>query len=263
MDSFQSDIDNILQLYGDSVILKPYQREALQYIYAEESDCIVCLPTGYGKSLIFHLLGPLLRQKKGYDSGSILVISPLNIIQRDQAISITKRGLKACRLSVSGKGTTLRDDYDFTEYCMECETDASLADIESGLYDVILCHPEALFSTSQGDALLNSRAFQQNVLAVVFDECHTVDQWSRDFRKAFGHIDTLPTFLSCPTIALSATLTARALDKLPGLLNMKKPKLIIANPDKPNIFLCFQMGLSYPTIICHPGLFEIACNVLG
>ena len=57
------------------LFLKPAQVEALFSVYCR-SDTMVVLPTGCGKSVIFHLLPWLLAAESS--SGIVMVVSPLN-----------------------------------------------------------------------------------------------------------------------------------------------------------------------------------------
>ena len=59
----------------------------------------------------------------------------------------------------------------------------------------------------------------------------------KSFRMAFSELQSLRAFVSCPFIALSATLTVELWSKLPKLLGMDSPKIISETPDKPNIYL--------------------------
>ena len=70
------------------------------------------------------------------------------------------------------------------------------------------------------------------------DECHTIEQWRKDFRPAFDKIKTLPSYFKCPIIALSATLTVDMWSRLPTQLGMGKRdfKSFKQNPDKPNMY---------------------------
>ena len=63
-------------------------------------NVIVSLHTRYRKSLIFHLCGPLLRKKSNHKSNTTTVISPLNLIQKDQFKSLQQHGISACRMDV-------------------------------------------------------------------------------------------------------------------------------------------------------------------
>ena len=55
---------NFANVVGEySVILKPKQVLCLEAVY-QGKDLLAVLPTGYGKSLIFHLIPSLLAEKK-------------------------------------------------------------------------------------------------------------------------------------------------------------------------------------------------------
>ena len=150
-------INTAAKLYDSSLVLKNEQIESLRF-FLEGKDILVNLPTGFGKSLVFHLI-PYLTSK------SVLVICPLNIIQSDQLKTLSQHGLSACRLTQECQVLTADD------------TPASLKDVMHGNFQVIFCHPEALFSTDRGSLLLDSPAFQSSVAAVVVDECHKVEEW--------------------------------------------------------------------------------------
>ena len=52
------------------------------YVGNRKGDLVVSLPVGYGKGIIFHVLPNILR--KDNKNPVVLVIYPLNIIQKDQ-----------------------------------------------------------------------------------------------------------------------------------------------------------------------------------
>ena len=111
---FAESLDIVIQDYKPGLVLRPKQHEVLQYVYDKEGDAIISLPTGYGKSLIFHLIGRLLRAKHGQNredgKGVTLVVAPLNLIQHDQLLSLQKRGVSACKLNVACHGEYLVGD---------------------------------------------------------------------------------------------------------------------------------------------------------
>ena len=90
--------------------LKPRQIEVFEILFDHQKDIIVCLPTGYGKSLVFHLSSPLLKVKYDLDFGTTLVISPLNAIQHDQINQLQRCGIAVCKLDVKGRGKTYDSD---------------------------------------------------------------------------------------------------------------------------------------------------------
>ena len=80
----------------------------------------VVLPTGYGKSMIFHLLPALLYDKERSESWNsallrpiAIVVSPLNALTKDQITRISQGTLKATafkyqEVELSGFGTRCR-----------------------------------------------------------------------------------------------------------------------------------------------------------
>jgi len=149
-------LDSTTAQYDINLELRDKQRDALVHIleYSAhkhfKSDTIISLPTGYGKSLIFHLLTlclHTLHDKKGIT----LVFTPLTIIQEDQLKKLKEKGIKACQIS--------------QQFVVKGDECASIVDIARGKYHLIICHPESLFTHPKGQDLL------------FVDECHTVELW--------------------------------------------------------------------------------------
>ena len=109
MAAFREDLEEILTRYFPDYKLRESQGDVLEHLYNGRGDCLVSLPTGYGKSFIFQAAGPLLGKRKGFSRGSALVICPLNVIQRDQMLSLAARGISSCRLDINGRATTYRE----------------------------------------------------------------------------------------------------------------------------------------------------------
>ena len=66
------------------------------------------LPTGYGKSVILHLLPSLFLDKINYERGGaahpvVIVVSPLNALIKDQVRRLQEGNVKAAVLNVKKK----------------------------------------------------------------------------------------------------------------------------------------------------------------
>jgi superfamily II DNA helicase RecQ len=97
-------------LYRDT-ILKPKQMICLESVFSQK-DVMCVLPTGYVKSLIFHLMPMLLFAKHELDRDSfggissedvntiVIVISPLNSLMSNQISRLSLSGIRAAVLSV-------------------------------------------------------------------------------------------------------------------------------------------------------------------
>ena len=170
-------IDDIISIYDKNIVLRDKQREALIHLGNRRGDLVVSLPVGYGKSIIFHVLPKILGKDK--KNPVVLVVSPLNIIQKDQCKSLRDHNISCCRIDIKANVETDLlddDDYSYTEESYTCQSDVSLEQVKRGIFEIVLCHPEALLNTRQGRQLLQSE-LQKHVVAVVIDECHIIEKW--------------------------------------------------------------------------------------
>lgn len=60
---------------------RPMQREAVEAVCCDGRDCIVCLPTGAGKSLCFQAPSCVLKR-------TVVVVSPLIALMEDQVLGV-------------------------------------------------------------------------------------------------------------------------------------------------------------------------------
>ena len=97
-----------------NTILKPKQVICLENVYLKK-DVLCVLPTGYGKSLIFHLIPALMfaRARLEQNAGSslwnmnmsmattiVVVVSPLNALISNQIARLCSSGIRATVLGV-------------------------------------------------------------------------------------------------------------------------------------------------------------------
>ena len=92
-----------------NINLKPKQVKCLEAVYSNK-DVIAVLPTGYGKSLIFHILPSLFYDKfvreEQKNKPVILVVLPLNTLIENQIKRSCQGHIKAGVLNVKkGKDT--------------------------------------------------------------------------------------------------------------------------------------------------------------
>lgn len=159
------------------------------------------MPTGYGKSLIFQLIPDLVAFKRHKlrngdvsdvevrRDAVVIVICPLDSLMANHAESLIQKGIPSAVLRC-GKfefveaEDNLSDSSDdgHEEYLGEhdrqlltdCET---VKQIRNGASRIVFAHPEAIVTSKQGRSLLQTRAFQSNVVACVVDEAHCIDNW--------------------------------------------------------------------------------------
>ena len=100
---------------------RPGQREVIDAVLAGK-DCIALMPTGAGKSLTYQLPARLLE-------GTVLVISPLISLMKDQVDAVAGLGFK-----VTAINSTLEFD----------ERRARMDAFRAGAYELVFLAPEAL-----------------------------------------------------------------------------------------------------------------------
>ena len=137
--------------------LKPAQCEAIRAVLSGK-DAFVSVPTGYGKSLIYHIL-PFCAAKLMEGTSVIpcvLVLSPLTALMYDQNRKLNTD-------VVGAKSVLLAKD----------QLDKSAV---VGMTH-IFASPEALLDTEKGRSLLLNECFAQSLVAVAIDEAHCIVKW--------------------------------------------------------------------------------------
>ena len=158
-----------------NIILKPKQVLCLEAAYRGK-DLLAVLPTGYGKSLIFHLLSSLFGEKNRRSEvlrkPVIVVISPLNSLINDQLQKINRVRQRAVVLNVKHDS----HETDEQEQILDL-TSVDVSRLKKGDYEYIFTHPETCLSSKQGVSLFQSNVYKDSVAAVVVDEAHCILEW--------------------------------------------------------------------------------------
>jgi len=137
-------------------------------------DCVVLLPTGAGKSLIYQMVGLLL-------PGRTLIVDPLVSLMEDQVRSLRAQSID--RVLALSAFTIERGD-----------REAALELVQSGDALFVFMSPERLQSPDFRSSLRQLAATTLINLAVI-DEAHCVSEWGHDFRTAYLNVGrTLRTF---------------------------------------------------------------------
>jgi len=169
---------------------------------------------GSGKSLCFQLPALLAR-------GTVVVISPLISLMRDQHAQMQGIGIRSCFLG-------------------SAQTDASVeGDALCGRYQLIYACPETALRISSGLAALE-------ISLIAVDEAHVVSQWGHDFRPKYRQLAGLVQTLRCgrlanasvPIMALTATATPRVREDIIETLGLRSPQTCVNSFHRPN--LAFQ-----------------------
>ena len=188
---------------------RPGQRELISQVLAGH-DAVGIMPTGAGKSLTYQIPARIL-------GGTVLVISPLISLMKDQVDALNEAGLRATFLnsSVPPEERQRRERM-----------------IRAGELELVYAAPEGLQATV-GQAL---REVRLSLIAV--DEAHCISQWGHDFRPAYRALSGLKrNFGGLPMLALTATATARVLRDIIQQLGMQRPRVYRGSFFRPNLHL--------------------------
>jgi ATP-dependent DNA helicase RecQ len=193
---------------------RPYQYEAIEEVM-NGNDVILVMPTGGGKSICFQL--PALMMKK-----TVVVLSPLISLMKDQVDSLRANGFEAAALNSS---LTAVQERDIMDTCAE------------GRMNLLYISPERL---------LNSWTLMSNLNIGLFaiDEAHCISSWGHDFRPEYTKLSAIREhFPGVPIMALTATADKITRKDIGQQLNMKEPATFIASFDRPNLSITVRSGM--------------------
>jgi ATP-dependent DNA helicase RecQ len=204
-----ADIDAVLgEVFGFDAFL-PGQREVIEAVLAGR-DCIAVMPTGGGKSLTFQLPARIL-------PGTVLVLSPLISLMKDQVDALEDLGFRAARID-----STLEP----------AERRRRLDTLRAGGYEIVYLAPEAL------EGRLRDHLVESPLSLMVVDEAHCISQWGHDFRPSYRKLAGLRELLGdIPVLALTATATRQVARDILRQLGMRKPAGFMGSFFRPNLWL--------------------------
>lgn len=193
---------------------RPGQEDVLSAI-AQEQNVLAVYATGFGKSLLYQLPACLV-------DGTVLVISPLISLMKDQARACEAVGLNAAAVYTGSIGA-----------------DAAIQKFARGQLELLYIAPERIRNRVFAEALLSAR-----VAMVVVDEAHCISRWGKDHRPAYQYIRgmveeiTSPTGGRPPVLLSTATCTPETELDIVSIMGLEGNYVkLMGDPTRPNIEL--------------------------
>jgi ATP-dependent DNA helicase RecQ len=201
----------VLERVFGHVGFRPGQAEAVEAAVSGR-DAVVLLPTGSGKSLCYQVPA-LVASEAG--RGTTIVVSPLIALMRDQVGALDGRGVRAAALHSHQDAGEQRE---------------AVGRFLRGELALLYVSPERAAKESFRRMLGRTR-----IALIAVDEAHCVSQWGHDFRPDYMRLHELRESVDAPMLALTATATDIVLDEIQGRLTLRKPVVVRAGFDRPNL----------------------------
>ncbi|TFY78202.1 hypothetical protein EWM64_g5807 [Hericium alpestre] len=178
-------------------------------------DCELIAPMGAGKTIPFVL--PLFYNKEKV----MIIISPLNALEEDQAWQFWELGITA--VPVNGK----------------TYMDKLHKEVTNEKHWIIVTSPDMCLEHDHFHSLLNAPAFARKVCSFIIDEAHCITQWGNKFREVYLRLGTLRAFMSArvPFLVTLVTLTPADLAVICKSVHLERNDTYHLNlgNDRPNL----------------------------
>lgn len=181
------------------------------------NDSLVLMPTGGGKSVCYQI--PALAKK-----GTVVVVSPLLALMKDQVDALRANGIPAAALS-----------------SMQSEAEIEIIKNQCiyGKLKLLYISPERMLG--EIDYLLK----RMDISMFAIDEAHCISQWGHDFRPMYTELSKIKTFFPhIPIMALTATADKITREDILKQLNLHSPRVFVSSFDRPNLSLKVSKGLN-------------------
>jgi ATP-dependent DNA helicase RecQ len=207
--------EDALKKYFGYETFYPLQAEIIEHVLAGK-HALVLMPTGGGKSICFQI--PAL-----ITDGTVIVISPLIALMKDQVDGLKANGIPAAFLN-----STLTDQ----------ESAVIIRQCLAGGIKLLYISPERL-------AAAQTIGFLQKLRISLFavDEAHCISSWGHDFRPDYLKLHVLrEKFLATPVMALTATADRVIRKDILRQMAIPEEHQFIASFDRPNLSLAVYSG---------------------
>lgn len=211
MDKKKIEYNKVLKSWFGYESLKPEQFQIIYEIVEKKTDVTAILSTGFGKSITFQM--PYLLTSK-----SVIVVSPLIALIKDQKEQLEKLNIPVCGLDSTCKNKNYEK-----------------ALILEGESKIIYITPEYLIKCED---FVKDLAQTHGIACIAIDESHSVSCWGHSFRPDYKKLGIIREWIpTVPMLTVTATATKIVRDDIIKILGQVKPVIVTGSFDRPNLFI--------------------------
>ncbi|MFQ5965025.1 MAG: DNA helicase RecQ [Candidatus Scalinduaceae bacterium] len=201
-------LDTLKKVFGFQTF-RPNQETIIKSILGGK-DVFAVMPTGGGKSLCYQLPAKMM-------NGTVVVISPLISLMKDQVDAAIENGISAAFINSSLEPQ---------------EMSAVYHKLKNHVLELLYIAPERF---AMPDFLETLKTIPISLFAI--DEAHCISEWGHDFRPDYLSLsDLTQTFPHIPVTAFTATATPRVQDDIISKIGLRSPYVIRASFNRQNLF---------------------------
>ena len=205
----QASIVNILRNVFGFQTFRPDQEPIITNII-DGRDVFAVMPTGGGKSLCYQLPALLM-------DGTVVVISPLISLMKDQVDAALGNGLQAAFINSSMNAEEVSEVYRRLKY---------------NKIKLLYIAPERFAMQHFIERLKTA-----SISLFAIDEAHCISEWGHDFRPDYLGLSLIPEiFPEVPVAAFTATATQKVQEDIIERLGLRRPYVVRASFNRPNLF---------------------------
>ena len=205
----QDPIFNTLSTVFGFQTFRPDQEAIIRNILGSR-DVFAVMPTGGGKSLCYQLPAALMH-------GTVVVISPLISLMKDQVDAAVENGMQAAFMNSSMDADEVAEVYRMLKYSK---------------IKLLYIAPERFAMPHFIERLKTA-----DISLFAIDEAHCISEWGHDFRPDYLNLSRIPgLFPDVPVAAFTATATQKVQEDIIGRLGLRRPHIVRASFNRPNLF---------------------------